>query len=315
MSSTNSVKTPQPQAKPAVLAAVKAAEDLKVDTSAKSSVDSIARSTSMSSSSSSTAVSEKSQYFSESYSETKSSYKSVRTMTMSFAQSTRKHHVSAEGILSAECLLADGEHWKVSTFDLHKYLGNINGELKWGYKDFHRTSEGFRIEGTKLFAKCKLSDGHAIKECWFDLAARLRSDNGVIVVIEYNESLSTMLSEVPWMKFKVVAEPDFSIIAAHPVMQATMNKIAHSTVEHVTAQMSSIMALAIAGAIEVVTKSAYEHISQSMEVMVQGVSAHAQVHSSVNTGSKLHVFGEDIVLSRDVKEMEIKEVSLVNGKH
>jgi hypothetical protein len=234
-------------------------------------------------------------------------------MTMSFAQSTRKLHISAEGILSAECLLADGEHWKVSTFDLHKYLGNINGELKWGFKDFHHTSEGFRVEGTKLFAKCKLTDGRAIKECWFDLATRLRSDNGVIVVIEYNESLSTMLSEVPWMKFKVVAEPDFSLIAAHPVMQATMNKIAHSTVEHVTAQMSSIMALAIAGAIEVVTKSAYEHISQSMEVMVQGVSANAQVHASVNTASKLHIFGEDVVLSKDVKEVSL--VNGVNGKY
>jgi hypothetical protein len=229
---------------------------------------------------------------------------------MSFAQSTRKYHVSAEGVLSAECLLADGEHWKVSTFNLYKYLGIVNGELKWGFTDFHRTASAFRFEGTKLFVKY-IINGQP-KECWFDLAVRLRSDNGVIVVIEYNESLSTMLSEVPWMKFKVVAEPDFSIIAAHPVMRATMNRIAESTVEHVTAQMTSIMTLAIAGAIEVVTKSAYEHISQSMEVMVQGVSVNAQVHASANTASKLHTFGEEIVLTRDVKD--VKEISLGNGK-
>lgn len=225
---------------------------------------------------------------------------------MSFAQSTKNLKISEAGVLSAECLLADGEHWKLSTFDLYKYLGNVKGELTWGDKDFHRTSECFRFEGTKLFAKCKLSDGKAIKESWFDIATKLRSDNGVIVVIQYDEGLSTMLSEVPWMKFKVVAEPDFSVIASHPVMQATMHKIAQSTVDHVTAQMSSIMALAIAGAIEVVTKSAYEHISQSMEVMVQGVTADAQVHASVNTASKLQTFGEEIGLTKEVKG--VKEI-------
>lgn len=224
---------------------------------------------------------------------------------MSFAQTTRKLQVSEKGVLTAECLQvrADGEHWKVSTFDLYKYLGNIKGDLKWGDKDFHLTSEGFRFEGTKLFAKCQVWNNNtkSTKECWFDLATRLRCDDGVILAIEFDEGLSTMLSEVPWMKFKVVAEPDFSVIATHPVMQATMQKIAKSTVEHVTAQMSSIMALAIAGAVEVVTKSAYEHISQSMEVMVQGVSGNAHVHGSVNTPSKLQTLGEDFVLTKEVK--------------
>ncbi|KAF9058693.1 hypothetical protein BDP27DRAFT_559282 [Rhodocollybia butyracea] len=232
----------------------------------------------------------------------KQSQPSRATMTMSFAQNTRNLHISAKGVLSAECLLADGKHWRGYTFDLYKYLGIIHGELKWGYKDFHHASEGFRFEGTRLFVSCKLIDGRT-KECWFDLATKLRVDNGVIVVVAYDAGLSTMLSEVPWMKFKVVAEPDFSVIAAHPVMQATMHKIAQSTVEHVSAQMSSIMSLAIAQAVEVVSKSAYEHISQSMEVMVQGVSVNAQVHPSVNTPSKLHIFGDDIMLTKDVKEV------------
>ncbi|KAF9058609.1 hypothetical protein BDP27DRAFT_562503 [Rhodocollybia butyracea] len=269
-------------------------------------MNSLVRTTSESTSGSLTAVSERGQHFSESnYSETRSSFKSVRTMTMSLAQSSRNLQISAEGVLSAECLLADGEHWRVSTFDLYNYLGINQGELKWGYKDFHHACEHFRSEGTKLMVRCKLADGQT-KECWFNLANKLRVDNGVIVVIEYHESLSTMFSEVPWMKYKIVAEHDFSLLTSHPVMQATMHRIAQSTMEHVSTQTSSIMSLAIAQAIEVVSKSAYEHISQSLEVMVQGVGRNAQVHLSGNTPSKLHciVDGDIMLTNKDVKDSE-----------
>ncbi|KAF9058608.1 hypothetical protein BDP27DRAFT_1432480 [Rhodocollybia butyracea] len=294
MSSINSAKTPPPQPNSAMLATMNVAEDLKtnVASDARSNMNSVVRTSSESTNGSSVSFSEKSQY---------SSFKNVKTTTMSFAQSTRKLHISAAGVLSAECLLADGKSWRVSTFDLYKYLGIIHGELKWGYKDFHHASESFRIEGTKLVVKCKLNGGQT-KECWFDLAIKLRVDNGVIIVIEYHKGLSTMFSEVPWMKFKVVAEPDFSVFATHSVMQATMQKIAQSTVEHVSAQMTSVMSQAIAQAIEVVAKSAFEHISQIMEVMVQDLSIDAQAHASVNTASKLQISHQNILSNGDVKD-------------
>ena len=217
-------------------------------------------------------------------------------MTMPFSQTTKSLTVSSGGVLSAQCLTYDMQ-WKVSTFDLFKYIGNVNGDLTWGSHDFHRSSDGFRFEGTKLFAKCKHHDGK-IKESWLDLSTKLRCDNGVIVAIEFDEKLSTVLSQVPWMRFKVVAEPDFSAIMQHTVIQATMDKIAKSTVEHVTAQMSSIITLAVAAAIETVTHSAYEHISQSMEVMLHGVAMDAHVHRSVSAGSKLREFSEETLLHK-----------------
>ena len=87
-----------------------------------------------------------------------------------------------------------------------------------------------------------------------------------------------MLSEVPWMKFKVIAEPDFSVFAHHPVMQSTLVQIATTTVEHVTAKFEALMALALAETVKIVTQSAMEHVEQSLVVLTQNLSAGSFSH-------------------------------------
>ena len=93
--------------------------------------------------------------------------------------------------------------------------------------------------------------------------------------IAYDEKLSVMLSEVPWMKFKVIAEPDFSLFAHHPVMQSTLVQIADTTVKHVTTKFEALMALALAETVKIVTQSAMEHVEQSLVVLTQNLAAGA----------------------------------------
>jgi len=87
-----------------------------------------------------------------------------------------------------------------------------------------------------------------------------------------------MLSEVPWMKFKVIAEPDFSVFAHHPVMQSTLIEIATTTVKHVTARFETLMALALAETVKIVTHSAMEHVEERLVVMTQNLSAGTYAH-------------------------------------
>ena len=105
-------------------------------------------------------------------------------------------------------------------------------------------------------------------------------------IIAYDQKLSVMLSEVPWMKFKVIAEPDFSVFSRHPVMQSTLVQIANSTVQHVTAKFEALMSAALAETIQVVTQSAMVHIEQSLEVLTENlnVGAHTQLRETY-TGS------------------------------
>ena len=110
-------------------------------------------------------------------------------------------------------------------------------------------------------------------------------------IIAYDEKLSVMLSEVPWMKFRVIAEPDFSVFTRHPVMQSTLTQIATTTVEHVTAKFEALMALALAETIQVVTQSAMEHVEQSLIVLTQNLSAaaggYAHLHETYTASGNL----------------------------
>lgn len=213
---------------------------------------------------------------------------------MPFTESCRRWELRGS-VLHLECLLADGHTWKQTTFDLNTCIGNIDGQLTWDKKDFLKTCEHHTatLENTFLVARCQRAHSTEYVSTRLDLSVRLRNDNGVMVLIAHSEKLSMMLTEVPWMKFRVVAEPDFSVFTTHPVMRETMTRIAETTVEHVTKQMASIMALAIAEATVVVTASAMEHVSQSMEVMLTSIGGQtaASIDHSASHAGHLHTLG------------------------
>ncbi|KIJ40902.1 hypothetical protein M422DRAFT_68425 [Sphaerobolus stellatus SS14] len=237
--------------------------------------------------------------------ETTMSAFSATTTTMEYSSSTKVMKTAlAEacfnlkfegGLLWADCIQWDAtETRKRLSFAINEYIGNIDGQLVWDgkSKNFVASCKSIEIkDGYWLVAECKRA-GNTNEYVWskFDLRTKLRNDHGRIVEIVFDAKLSKMLTEVPWMKFKVIAEPDLSIFAGHPVIKDTMVKIAQSTVQHVTMQMSLRLQAAIELAIKEVTISAIQYIHTEMDMVVRettGVGA-AQVHASCTGGQYLH---------------------------
>ncbi|KAF8991982.1 hypothetical protein BDQ17DRAFT_1370068 [Cyathus striatus] len=231
----------------------------------------------------------------ESYSTKTYSESTFRSQSMQMSIRTTCKNLVLEGsILWADCLLIDGVTLQRSSIDLDQYIGFVNGALVFGATGFsrHQSLRNIRLEGFILIAEC-LTEG--LGERWIevrlDLGESFKNKNGALIAITMNADLSVMLSEIPWMKFKVIAEPDLSVFARHPVMKETMTRIAESTVEHVTLQMSSMIQAAITSAVSVVTASAMRHISESMEVMVQDIVGHGHAHGSATASGELRLSG------------------------
>uniref|UniRef100_A0A8H7XS83 Cyanovirin-N domain-containing protein n=1 Tax=Psilocybe cubensis TaxID=181762 RepID=A0A8H7XS83_PSICU len=192
--------------------------------------------------------------------------------------------------LHAECHRIDGTVVH-SSIDLDTVIGFSDGHLQWDAQGFSSHCFDYAIDGFFLVVKYKVHKGDQYRIARLDLRTRLRNANGVLTVVELNKKLSVMLSEVPWMKFKVIAEPDLSVFASHPVMRETLVSIAESTVEHVTVEMHKMLTIAMETAITAITASAMKHVSAQMEALVSGVVGHASASASITAAESLHLYG------------------------
>jgi hypothetical protein len=178
-----------------------------------------------------------------------------------------------------------------ATFDLEICIGNVEGRLVWDASGFSKTTKDIAlVDGFFLTAKCRHHINH---DQWIiarlDIRTRLRIQGDVIIFVETNKKLSMMLSEVPWMKFKVIAEPDLSVFSKHPVVQQTMTRIAESTVEHVTTEMHKMLTIAMESAIIAITASAMKHVSTQMQHTVQDAVGYAVASPSATESEFLHI--------------------------
>ncbi|KAH9479961.1 Cyanovirin-N [Psilocybe cubensis] len=191
--------------------------------------------------------------------------------------------------LHAECRRIDGSVVH-SSIDLNTIIGFFEGHLQWDIEGFSTHCFDYTLDGFFLVVKYKVhGDQHRVAR--IDLRTRIRNSNGVLIVVELNKKLSVMLSEVPWMKFKVIAEPDLSVFANHPVMRQTLVSIAESTVEHVTVEMHKMLTVAMETAITAITASAMKHVSAQMETLVADVAGHASASASITAAESLHLYG------------------------
>ncbi|KAH9481366.1 hypothetical protein JR316_0005891 [Psilocybe cubensis] len=192
--------------------------------------------------------------------------------------------------LHAQCRRLDGAvvHSKI---DLDTIIGFLDGHLQWDISGFSTHCFEYSLDGFFLVAKYRIHKGDEYRIARLDLRTRLRNSNGVLIIIELNKKLSLMLSEVPWMKFKVIAEPDLSVFAKHPVMQETLVSIAETTVEHVTIEMHKMLTIAMETAITAITASAMKHVSAQMESLVTGAVGHASASASITAAENLHIYG------------------------
>ncbi|KDR76229.1 hypothetical protein GALMADRAFT_467268 [Galerina marginata CBS 339.88] len=192
--------------------------------------------------------------------------------------------------LHVDCHRIDGSAAH-SHIDLDEIIGFIDGRLEWDLKGFSKHCFEYALDGFFLVVKYRLHEGEKYYIARLDLCTRLRNADGILIIIELNKKLSVMLSEVPWMKFKVIAEPDLSVFAKHPVMQETLISIAETTVQHVTMEMHKQLTIAMESAISIVTASAMRHVSEQMEILVQDVVGCASASASITEAERLHIYG------------------------
>jgi hypothetical protein len=177
-----------------------------------------------------------------------------------------------------------------ASIDLDLCIGDIDGHLVWDGKGFSKTCTDIKLEGFFLIAKChNPANHHQFFIVRLDLRTRLRIQGSIIICVETNKKLSMMLSDVPWMKFKVIAEPDLSVFSSHPVVKQTLSRIAESTVEHVTRSMHAMIIQAMETAIVEITASAMKHVSILMEQSVQDAVGYASACASATEAEVLHI--------------------------
>ncbi|KAH9481367.1 hypothetical protein JR316_0005892 [Psilocybe cubensis] len=266
----------------------------------EASVSSIASAASASSMFSAASTTSTSTSVSTSFKETKSSSSSSYAAFSSTKFRSESQHLLIEDtctklelkgtFLHAQCRRLDGTLVH-SQIDLDTIIGFFEGHLQWDISGFSTHCFEYSLDGFFLVAKYKPHAGDEYRITRLDLRTRLRNANGVLIIIELNKKLSVMLSEVPWMKFKVIAEPDLSVFAKHPVMQETLISIAESTVEHVTIEMHKMLTIAMESAISVITASAMKHVSAQMETLVSGAVGHASASASITAAESLHLYG------------------------
>jgi hypothetical protein len=204
-----------------------------------------------------------------------------------------KFYISKEtGTLIVEDVLVRGAP-TVLRFELGDHLGIVDGHLAWGYKGFHKLCDDISViaedDGIILEVSYAYKAGSTPTILRFNLSDVLCVFHGQIQLRYTAAGMSVMLSEVPWMKFKVIAEPDYSIFAQDPVVKMMMSRIAQSTVEHVTVEMSAHITAAMESAVSVVMASAMQHVSEQLQAIVQGATVVGKAHAATTSFESLHI--------------------------
>ena len=104
-----------------------------------------------------------------------------------------------------------------------------------------------------------------------------------------------MFTEVPWMKFQVVAVPDLELFTAQSFVKESMVKVAESTVEYVTREMKQRVEKAIEVAITEITAATISRVMAQMQAVIrESVSsgAAANLGPSGTNRDNLHLFAE-----------------------
>lgn len=241
-------------------------------------------------------------------------------MKTTLAEACTGLKISIIGILTGQCLKWNGSYVEAS-FDVNEYIANENGRLVWdgqkskNFKD--SCTDIVIVDRFILKASCRTADGRNSVVSTFDLSTRLRIHDGRIVIINFDEKFTKMFTEVPWMKFKVVAEPDFSVLAGQTVVRDTMIKIATSTVQHVTVEMEAKIRAAIAVAIQEVSVSATQYIQTELNLALRQTSTgrSAQINPSCTYTQPLHqMIPQDLIPFQDIYSQPVEYLTLTAKK-
>jgi hypothetical protein len=181
-------------------------------------------------------------------------------------------------------------------FNLAESLGVNDGKLSWGYKNYHIVCKDLKIvaEDDSVYIE-GFYEGEGDSEVEpgtlrFDLNEMLCIYQRQIFIRLPSLASGMTLTEVPWMKFKVVAEPDLAAFARDPVMKAMLSRISQQTAEYMRREMKAKIDRAIEASITQVMNEAIKHAAETMESVVQAVAANREgmVMSSQTLYNALH---------------------------
>ena len=97
---------------------------------------------------------------------------------MSISTTCRKVSI-IEGILSAECLKADNVTYVMSSISLDAFLGNVDGKLIQGGRNFSQSAQDVGIIGGVMYATLQ-AFGDQYVHAKFDLQQLIVNNDGVL---------------------------------------------------------------------------------------------------------------------------------------
>ena len=101
---------------------------------------------------------------------------------MTFTDSCKDIKLEAPATLVAQCKM-ENNTYKESKLSLDTLIGNVEGEFRWGHRDFSHSAEHIALsKDGVLTAELKTTDGKKIKKS-LNLNTNIENKNGVLTVV------------------------------------------------------------------------------------------------------------------------------------
>ena len=106
---------------------------------------------------------------------------------MSFTNTCKDIKLEAPATLVAQCKTLDNSTYKESKLPLDTLIGNVEGDFRWGFRDFSKTAEnitititGSNVKSVELTADLKTTAGGKVKRV-LNLNTNIANKNGVLI--------------------------------------------------------------------------------------------------------------------------------------
>ncbi|KAJ7206896.1 hypothetical protein GGX14DRAFT_396830 [Mycena pura] len=165
---------------------------------------------------------------------------------------------------------SSGAQFTLTTLNLDDHLGNVDGELVWGYQKFSASCKNVTLKGTLLVASCGRGDKEWI-EATLDLSEHITYSfsRRCFEAILPDPGFIELMSSAAWMNVAVITQPDMRGFLTNPAFQGSIKSVARRAVEEVISEMREEMSRAVEKAVSQVSMRAEEHVQYEIESLTK----------------------------------------------
>ncbi|KAJ7808524.1 hypothetical protein B0H14DRAFT_3761696 [Mycena olivaceomarginata] len=165
---------------------------------------------------------------------------------------------------------SSGVQFNVTTLNLDDHVGNLYGELVWGYQKFSESCNDIRLDGTLLVASCDCGNKE-YKQATLDLNEHITYTitRRCFEAILPDPAFTEMMSSAAWMNVAVITQPDMRGFLTNPAFQETIKGVARRAVEEVITEMREEMTRAVERAVTQVSIRAEEHVQYEIQTLTR----------------------------------------------